>query len=66
MCRSLLSHIQGTANLDNQAVAGRLNHFDLVNFLAPRDAASFPPDAWRESYRDLALNTPDERPYPIP
>jgi hypothetical protein len=66
MCRSLMSHIQGTANLDNQAVAGRLNHFDLVNFLAPRDAASFPPDAWRESYRDLALNTPDERPYPIP
>lgn len=66
MCRSLMSHIQGTASLDNQALPGRLNHFDLVDYLAPRDPASFPPDAWRTTYRDLALNTPDEQPYPIP
>lgn len=66
MCRSLMSHIQGTASLDNQPVAGRLNHFDLVDYLAPRDPASFPPEAWRATYRDLALKTPDEQPYPIP
>ena len=33
---------------------------------APRDPANYPPDSWEAHYRDLALNTPDERPYPIP
>ena len=66
MCRSIMSHIKGTARLDNDVLASRLNHFDLVEYLAPRDPASYAPDAWRASYRDIALNTPDEEPYPIP
>ena len=66
MCRSMMSHIQGTARLDNEALARRLNHFDLVDHLAPRDPASFSLDTWRADYRDLALNTPDDQPYPIP
>jgi len=66
MCRSIMSHIGGTARLDNVALAHRLNHFDVVDYLAPRDPGSYPPDAWREHFRDLALNTPDEQPYPIP
>ena len=66
MCRSIMSHIRGTARLDKEALASRLNHFDLVKYLAPRDPASYPPDAWRAFYRDIALNTPDEEPYPIP
>ena len=61
-----MSHIRGTARLDNEVLASRLNHFDLVKYLASRDPASFPPDAWRAFYRDIALNTPDETPYPIP
>jgi len=66
MCRSIMSHIRGTARLDHEAPGQRLNHFDLVDFLAPRDPASFAPDKWQAHYRDLALNTPDEQSYPIP
>jgi hypothetical protein len=66
MCRSIMSHIKGTARLDNEPVGHRLNHFDIVEHLAQRDPASYPPDVWRAHYRDIALNTPDEQPYPIP
>lgn len=66
MCRSIMSHIRGTARLGNEALDRRLNHFDLVDYLAPRDPASYPPNAWHAHYRQLALNTPDEQPYPIP
>ena len=66
MARTIMSHICGTAQLDRTVLTRRLNHFDLVEYLACRDAASFPPDTWRAFYRDLALLTPDEIPYPIP
>ena len=66
MCRSMMSHIRGTARLDNEAVGQRLNHFDIVEYLAPRDPASYPPDAWHAHYRHIALNTPDDEPYPMP
>ena len=66
LCRTIMSHIKGTAQLDNEAMGHKLNHFDIVKHLAPRDSASYPPESWQERYRDLALNTPDERPYPIP
>lgn len=66
MCRSIMSHIKGTARLDNEALGHRLNHFDVVDYLAARDPASYPPDVWHAHYRDLALNTPDEQPYPFP
>lgn len=66
LCRSIMSHIQGTARLDNDVVGHKINHFDIVDYLAPRDPASYPPDAWRALYRDIALNTPDEEPYAIP
>ena len=66
MCRSMMSHVSGAARLGNEALGQRLNHFDIVDYLAPRDPASFPPEAWRAHYRDIALNTPDDEPYPIP
>jgi hypothetical protein len=66
LCRSIMSHIAGTARLDNEALGHNVNHFDIAEHLAPRDPASYPPDIWREHYRNIALNTPDERPYPIP
>jgi Pyridine nucleotide-disulphide oxidoreductase len=66
MCRSIMSHIKGTARLDKEPLAHRLNHFDIVEHLAQRDLASYPPDVWQAHYRDIALNTPDEQPYPIP
>jgi hypothetical protein len=66
MCRSIMSHIKGTAQLDKAALGQRINHFDLVDYLASRDPASYPADAWRTHFRDMALNTPDDQPYPIP
>lgn len=66
LCRTIMSHIQGTARLDEVAMGHKLNHFDIVNHLAPRDPASYPPDTWHAHYRDIALNTPDGQPYPIP
>jgi hypothetical protein len=66
LCRSIMSHIRGTARLDNEVLGCKVNHFDIVDYLAPRDPASYPPHAWRAQYRDIALNTPDEQPYPIP
>jgi hypothetical protein len=66
LCRSIMSHIRGTARLDNEAVGHKLNHFDIVDYLAARDPASYPPDTWPAHYRDIALNTPDEQPYAMP
>jgi hypothetical protein len=66
MCRSIMSHIRGTARLDNDVLVHRLNHLDIVKFLAQRDPASFPPDSWRAHYHHMVLDTPDEQPYPIP
>lgn len=66
LARSIMSHIRGTARLDNAVVGHKINHFDIVDYLAPRDPASYPPDVWRALYQDIALNTPDETPYAIP
>jgi hypothetical protein len=66
LSRSLMSHIRGTARFDNEVVGHHINHFDIVDYLAPRDPASFPPDTWRALYRDIALNTPDEKRYAMP
>ena len=66
LARTVMSHITGTAQLDNQTLGYNVNHFDIVDYLAPRDRASYPEHAWRAHYRDIALNTPDEQPYPIP
>jgi hypothetical protein len=65
LARSTASHARGTAQLGMEPLAARLNHFDLVDYLAVRDAASYPGD-WRARYRQLALETPDDQPYPLP
>ena len=64
-CRSIMSHIRGTADLGLEPVTHNINHFDLVPFLAARDPANFPP-GWQKEYRDMQLGTPDDQPYPIP
>ncbi len=64
--RSIMSHIRGTARLTSEVLGYRLNHFELVDYLAAHDPASFPPDQWRLHYRKLALDTPDDQPYPLP
>lgn len=66
MARSLAAHIAGKADLGMEPWIHHINHFDLVQFLAPRDPYNYPPTSWRQTYRELALNTPDTQPYPIP
>jgi hypothetical protein len=66
MARTIMSHIRGTARLDMEPVPHRLNHFDLVTYLAPRDPGSFVPGQWQEQFRKIALETPDDQPYPVP
>ena len=66
LSRSIMSHICGMASFEDKVVDHKINHFDIVDYLAPRDPASFPPDMWKTHYRDIALNTPDEQPYAIP
>ena len=64
--RSIMSHIQGTAHLDEGVVPDKLNHFELVKFLAARDPQNFPPDSWFKAYEMLAFEHPPEEPLPIP
>ena len=66
LCRTIMSHIRGDARLDMMPVPHRVNHFALVDYLAARDPANYPAGEWQSHYRSLALETPDERPYPIP
>lgn len=63
--RSLMAHVQGRVTLDRDRLPRRLNHFDLIRYLAPRDPVHFPPERWEAEYRALA-NTPDGEPFPIP
>ena len=66
MARTIMSHIRGTARLDMEPVPHRLNHFDLVTYLAPRDPGSFVPGEWKEQFRKIAMETADEVAYPLP
>ena len=66
LARSTMSHISGKAQLDMVPVGHKVNHFDIVRHLAPRDTGSFQPQAWQDQFRALALNTPDDVAYPIP
>ena len=65
IARSIVSHIRGTARLDLQPVGHKVNHFDIVRHLEPRDPGSYPPGRGWDFYRDIALNTPDDVPYPL-
>jgi hypothetical protein len=43
----------------------RLNHFDIVRYLAERDSGTYADKQGWDFYRDLALGTPDGQPYPL-
>ena len=66
MARTIMSHIKGTARLDMEPLPHRMNHFDLVTYLAPRDPGSFVPGEWEEQFRKIAMETRDEVAYPMP
>ncbi|MEO7850679.1 MAG: hypothetical protein ABIR94_00300, partial [Rubrivivax sp.] len=66
IARSIMSHIRGTARLDRVPVGHKINHFEIARYLAQRDPGSYSEARGWDFYRDLALNTPDDEPYPIP
>jgi hypothetical protein len=65
MAQSIVSHIRGTARLDMEPLPHRIHHFDLIEYLAPRDPGTYPDAGWRKRFRSLALETPDDQAYPI-
>jgi len=66
LARTVMSHIRGTAKLDRVPVGHKVNHFDIVAHLAPRDPGSYAAERWPALYREIALGTPDDQPYPVP
>jgi hypothetical protein len=65
IARSIMSHIRGTARLDMLKIDHKINHFEIVRHLIPRDPGSYPEGRGWEFYRDIALHTPDDQPYPL-
>jgi cation diffusion facilitator CzcD-associated flavoprotein CzcO len=65
IARSVMSHIRGTARLDTVPAGHKINHFEIVRYLAARDPGSYPPERGWDWYRAIALDTPDEQPYPL-
>ena len=65
MARTIMSHIRGSARLDMAPLGHKVNHFDIARHLAERDPGSYGQGRGWEFYRQLALTTPDDQPYPI-
>ena len=65
IARSIMSHIRGAARLDMAAADHKINHFEIVRHLAARDPGSYPEGRGWDWYRAMALDTPDDRPYPL-
>jgi hypothetical protein len=66
MARTVMSHLLGKAALTMEPVTHKVNHLDLVAYLAEREPENFPPGEWRQRFRTIALETPDDQPYPMP
>jgi hypothetical protein len=65
IARSIMSHIRGTARLDLEPADHKINHFEIVRHLAVRDPGSYPEGRGWDFYRAIALDTPDDQPYPL-
>lgn len=66
MARSIMLHIRGTARLDMEPLGYKLNHFDIAKYLSERDPGTYTEAQGWDFYRRLALETPDDQPYPLP
>lgn len=66
MARSIMSHIRGTARLDMEPLGYKINHFDIAKYLSERDPGTYGEAQGWDFYRRLALETPDDQPYPLP
>jgi hypothetical protein len=59
-----MSHIRGAARLDMEPTPYRLNHLDFARHLVARDPSAGE-NAWQD-LRTVAMQTPDDAPYPMP
>ncbi|HEX3302928.1 MAG TPA: NAD(P)/FAD-dependent oxidoreductase [Thermomicrobiales bacterium] len=66
LAKSIMSDIAGSRALASDAVAKRLNYFDLARHLARADRRNYPPLLWVLRYLWLAVLHPYERPMPVP
>lgn len=64
--RTTMSHIKGTARLDMEPMPHRINHLDMIRYLAQRDPGSFGADHGFDAVLATVLATPDDQPYPMP
>lgn len=65
VARSTLSHVRGTARLDMVPTDHNINHLDMARYLADRDPGSFAAGRGWDHIRQLALETPEDLPYPF-
>lgn len=65
MARTIMSHVRGTARLGMTQVGHKVNHFEIARTLAECDPGSYGGAMGWEFYRQLALTTQDDQPYPI-
>ena len=49
--RTIAEHILGVAELDEVKVTDKINHCDLVQFLAQHDPVNYPANSWHGAYR---------------
>ena len=65
----IMSHVHGTTQPHLAPLGHKVNHFGIVRPLAERDPGTYGQgqDSGRgwEFYRQLALTTPDDQPYPL-
>jgi hypothetical protein len=65
IARSITSHIRGTAQLDRVQPGHKIDHLEIVRLLCTRDVGSYAEGRGWEFYRRVALDTPDDVPYPL-
>jgi Pyridine nucleotide-disulphide oxidoreductase len=65
IARSIMSHVRGTARLDRVPVPHKINHLEIARYLADHDPGSYPDGRGWDFHRHLALNTPEDQPYPF-
>ncbi len=65
-CKSIAAHIAGKAHFGDEPIARKINHYELLEFLAARDPHNYPDRSWVQQYTELALHHPEGVPLPIP
>ena len=66
IARSIMSHLQGRAQLDRVPLDRRVNHLELAQYLTQRDRGSAAEGRAWEALRHQLMGVPDDQPYPLP